>query len=595
MAIPSKHDPLAAKLAHAKQLHREGHLDEARKQYEKLLGKDRGNVKLLSLLGGVLLQMKRYKEAVPHLRNAIIRNPKDADLSYNLGLAYYHLRDYASAVEAYGDATRKAPEHDRAWYMMGKAYMEWDDKTYRAEAFHAYQKDIEFTERVDSHVMLAEILFNEKRYEDARGVAKRALELDPTNEIALWTMAKTMIKENYKKAYMDVRHAEPIIKAGNLILQLYPKSWRGHHVLAEALSMIGEDKLALEHYQKLNALRPDFAGSRTSAAVLMLRQGRMKEGWEEISHRKEHGTALYGINTRDIDECPAPLWQGQMEAGKSMLIASEQGIGDQILHAQLLKELIDAGMKVHMTCTPKITQLMARSIPEVNFYPANTGVPQEIRDRVDYKADLLDLGKYLRDDMTKFQHHYYFLKPLPELVEHFRSKYQTLFDGKLKIGVSWKSSSKSIGELKSTELMQWRQILSVPGVQFINVQYGDVRQEVENFKTETGIDVYLDEFDPFDDIEKAVAQIAALDMVVSVSNAAVHFAGQLNVPCMVLLNQRTLWHWFEGNESTVWYESLRLYRQEQLETWEPVFERVAHDLRVVIDDYNAQQAGEQHD
>lgn len=591
VAVPSRQNPLDAQIQQAKQLHRAGKLKQAQKQYEKLLKKSPGNLKLLALLGGLLLQEKKYKESIDYLKRACAKNKTDADLPYNLALAYYHLRDYANAVAFYEEATTMNPDHDRAYYMKGKAYLEWDGETYREQAFHSYVKDIEITERVDSYVMVAEIMFSEKRYEDARGLAKRALELDPTNEIALWTMAKTMIKENYRKAYMDVRNAEPIIKAGNLILQLYPNSWRGHHILAEGLAMLGEDDLSLMHYEKLNALQPGFAGSRTTAAVLKLRQGDLKAGWEEISHRKAHGAELYGINIADIEKCPAAVWQGEIEAGKQLLVASEQGIGDQILHAQLLRDLIEAGMKVHMTCTPKIVELMSRSLPEVCFYPADKGVPQDIRDQMDYKAELMDLGKFLRDEASKFTEPFYFLKPRPDLVEHFQEKYKQ-FGDKLKIGVSWKSSSKSIGDLKSTQLTQWKDILSIPNAQFINIQYGEIDENIAELKEQTGLDLFVDDFDPFIDIEKAVAQIAALDMVVSVSNASVHFAGQLNIPTWILLNQRTLWHWFNEGENTVWYDSIRLYRQEQLETWDPVFSRVTADLTELVANFN-KQLGEQ--
>ncbi|MEE2731432.1 MAG: tetratricopeptide repeat protein [Pseudomonadota bacterium] len=591
-AVPTKNNQLNVQISQAKKLHRDGKLEPARKIYEKLLRKHPGHITLLALMGGVCLQTQQYQEAISYLKHACAKNKTDADLPYNLALAYYHLRDYESAVIWYQQAIEMNPEHDRAFYMMGKAYMEWNGEKYKEEAFNAYRRDVELTERVDSYVMLAEIMFSLKRYEDARGLAKRALEQDPKNEIALWTMAKTMIKENYKKAYMDVRHAEPIIKAGSLILKLYPKSWRGHHVLAEGLSMIGEDELAIQHYEKLNKLQPGFAGSKTSAAVLKLRQGKLQEGWEEISHRKSHGTDLFGINVVDIEKCPAPAWQGELESGKKILVASEQGIGDQMLHAQMLRELIDAGMEVHMTCTPKIVDMMARSLPQAHFYPANEGVPQEIRDQMDYKAELLDLGKFLRSDLDKFKQPFYYLQPEPGLLAEFQEKYKQ-FGNKLKIGISWKSSSKSVGDLKSTQLVQWKDILAIPEAQFISVQYGEIQQDLEQLKEEAGLELFVDDFDPYADVEKAVAQIAALDMVVSVSNAAVHFSGQLNIPTWVLLNQRTLWHWFDSGENTVWYDALRLYRQEQLESWDPVFERVASDLKQLVAGFNEQISGEE--
>jgi hypothetical protein len=80
-----------------------------------------------------------------------------------------------------------------------------------------------------------------------------------------------------------------------------------------------------------------------------------------------------------------------------------------------------------------------------------------------------------------------------------------------------------------------------------------------------------------------VAQVAAMDMVISVSNATVHMAGQLNVPTWILLATRPLWHWFIDGDTSVWYESVRLYRQRELQDWTPLLNQVAADLQTVMD------------
>ena len=581
MATPSTRSSFASRLAEAKRLHREGNFEEARKKYEKLLRKQPVNQMVLSLLGVLHLQCQQYPEAVDCLRKACAKPYSDSDLPYNLGLAYYHLHDYEQAVKSYLKSVEMNPEHDRAYCMMSKAYLEWNKRQYRTQALTALLKDIEVTGRFDSYVMAAELLHEEGKYQDARGLAKRALEMEPTSEIGIFTLAKTIVAENYDKAYVDVRHAEPVIKAGDLILKMNPNSWRGHHVIAEALAMIGETELALQHYQKVNQIKPDFPVSRTNAGILMLRQGRLRDGWNQMSYRKAHGVKLFGIDVSAFDSCRADQWEGQIETGKKLLIACEQGIGDQFLYCQMLRDLIEAGMEIHMTCTDKILPMLERSLPQMHFYASSKPLPQEIIDGMDYKTDLMDVGKYLRDDLAKFGSPFHFLVPDSGLVASFREKYSR-FDGRLKVGISWKSSSKSVGSLKSTALKQWKEILTIPGVQFINIQYGSVADEISEVNSELGIDIFVDDFDPFFDIEKALAQISVLDLVISVSNAAVHMAGQLGIPTWIILNCRPLWHWFEAGNTSLWYESVTLFRQDQLENWEPVLHRVADDLRHVL-------------
>ncbi|MDY6920631.1 MAG: tetratricopeptide repeat protein [Pseudomonadota bacterium] len=573
--------PAKSKIDHqidvAMRLHLDGQLKQAQKQYARILKKAPGNSRILSLMGGLLLQTGDYQKAAEYLRRACAKNVADADLPYNLGLALYHLQQYEIALNAFREAVQMNPRHDRAHYMMATTFLEWDKKRFRSEALNAYLRDVEINDRLESLVVIAELLQDQGKNEEARGVAKQILAKDPGHEIGLFVLAKTLIAENYDKALVDIKYAEPIIKAGNLILKLHPGSWRGHHVIAEALAMIGENDLSLEHYRKVNEIVPGYAISRTNTGILLLRRGHLREGWEEISHRKHHGAEIYGMHTDILDRCPAPFWEGQLTAGSRLLIASEQGIGDQIMHSQMLRELLDAGVSVSMTCTDKIVPLMARSLPQVQFYGQEQSVPQAELDLMDYKAELLDLGKYLRDDITKFGNPFYFLKPDPALMKEFKHRYQQ-FGQRLKVGISWRSISRSVGSIKSTELKQWGEILCQPGIEFINIQYGPVDQELAEVKNLFGVDIYREDFDPFNDIEKATAQISALDLVISVSNASVHLAGQLNIPTWVMLNSRPLWHWFEQSDRTVWYESLKLYRQSQLQSWDPVISQVAEDL-----------------
>lgn len=572
---------LEIQIAEAKKAHLAGDFKLAQKQYEKLLRKAPSNQVLLSLLGGLLLQTKQYAASLEFLRRACAKNDTDSDLHYNLGLSYFHLGDYEKAIASFRRSVSIDPAHDRTYFMMAKAYMQWDVKRYRNEALQCFLKDIEITDRIESISIVAEILHEDRKNEDARWFAKRLLQKDPTHEIGLFVLAKTLLAENYDKALVEVKYAEPIIKAGSLILKAHPNSWRGHHVIAEALAMIGENALALEHYKKVNEILPEFAMSRTNAGVLLLRQGRLREGWEEIAFRRNYGAELYGMDQGVLKRCPAPFWDGQIEADASILIASEQGIGDQMLHSQMLRDLLQGGMKITMTCTPKIVPLMQRSLPDVSIYGSADEISQETLDGMNYKAELLDLGKYLRDDLSKFGTPFYFLKPERNLEQHFKKKYEQ-FGNKLKVGISWCSASRSVGSIKSTKLRDWEEVLRVPDVQFINVQYGTVSKEIDEVKRLFGVDIFVDDFDPYLDIEKATAQLSALDLLISVSNASVHMSGQLQVPTWVVLNSRPLWHWFESDSKTVWYDSLTLYRQDQLRSWASVLGRVATDLKELV-------------
>ena len=108
-------------------------------------------------------------------------------------------------------------------------------------------------------------------------------------------------------------------------------------------------------------------------------------------------------------------------------------------------------------------------------------------------------------------------------------------------------------------------------------QLGDVNRELEQ-------DVIFDPtVDPLKDLVASASQIAACDMVISATNAGVHTAGGLGVPCWALVPFESDWRWTWGRHDVLWYPGMRLFRQERLdETWGEVIDRVTHDFQSLL-------------
>ena len=137
--------------------------------------------------------------------------------------------------------------------------------------------------------------------------------------------------------------------------------------------------------------------------------------------------------------------------------------------------------------------------------------------------------------------------------------------------------------LRSTVLEQWTALFSVPGVHFINLQYGDCSGELREAAEKLGVTIHhWEDADPLKDLDGFAAQVSALDLVISVDNATVHMAGALGVPVWTLLPFACDWRWMREYEDTPWYKTVRLFRQSSQGDWDKVFERVASYLRQYI-------------
>jgi len=163
-------------------------------------------------------------------------------------------------------------------------------------------------------------------------------------------------------------------------------------------------------------------------------------------------------------------------------------------------------------------------------------------------------------------------------VQHWKAKLAAL-PGRRKIGISWRGGLASTRRsLRSIPLARLSPILSVPGIDFVSLQYSDPDREVEALRTSGGPEVHVWQ-DAIDDYDETAALVASLDLVVSVQTAIVHLAGALGVPVWALIPAAPEWRYGGAGASMPWYPSVRLIRQPAPGSWGGVIEAVRHELQ----------------
>jgi hypothetical protein len=408
----------------------------------------------------------------------------------------------------------------------------------------------------DAHYNLATVLKSLERYSEAESFFRHALKIRPDFAEAHNNLGVALRKQGRTQEAI-----ESIAEA----LRLQPGFFEAFNNLGVTLRENGRIEEAIQSCEHAIAQKPDFADAHLNLGLALLHAGRLARGWKEYEWRGINK----GATQRSI---PAPRWDGSPLKTETLLIYAEQGIGDQIMFASLLPDVLKRAERSIVECDVRLVELFARSFPGMTAIPwakdpASSGFPH-----LDYAIPLGSLPLHLRPDLKSYPRQKAYLVPDARKTEDWRERIGTIGDG-LKVGISWRGGKDvSVSHLRSITLDQWSPLLSLPGVQFVNLQYGDCKEELNEIRQKLGVTIHdWEEADPLKDLDGFAAQIAALDLVISVDNSTVHMAGAVGVPTWALMPRGSDWRWMRYAEDTPWYSTVRLFRQQNHKDWSSVF------------------------
>ncbi len=571
--------------------------DKAIDHYEKALSINPGYADAHNNLGNVLKETKMLDEAAKHYKEALSINPRYADAHNNLGNILKAKGMLDDAVFHYDKALKIRPEYAGAHNNLGIVFKE---KGMADKAAEHYRKALSIKpDYAEAHNNLGNVLKEKNLLEDAEGHYRKAILIKPDyavahNNIGLILKEKEMpseAAEHYKKALsIEPDYAEA---HKNLALALIDNGLVDESVYhckqaislndnyAEAHSNLGILHIykgmlneAMDNFTKALSLKPDHAATHLNMALILLSNGDFDRGWKKYEWRFLNGPDA-------LKPFPKPRWDGLPLKGKTLLILTEQGIGDEIMFSSCLPDLIPFGGKYIMECETRLVPLFQRSFPDIRFIPSNKydkhdKTPPE---PADYKIPIGSLPLFFRPDLSSYPQNKSYLVPDQEKVDIWRDRFNVLGTG-LKVGISWRGGLNArIQRFRSISVSQWSGLFSIPGAHFINLQYGDCANEIKQIKEDSGITIHdWEDADPLKDLDGFASQISALDLVISVDNSTVHMAGALGTPVWALLPFACEWRWMHDFEDTPWYQSVRLFRQPNNAEWDNLLERVSLNL-----------------
>ena len=512
-------------------------------------------------LANALTSLGRLEEAVERYGRALALQPNSASVHNNLGNALQALNRHNEAAACYRQTIALQPTHGRAHYNLGVVLKNAKKLTEAADSFRRALALI--PDLAEAHVNLGAVLHDLGHLEEAVLHARTAIKLNPKDAAAF---------NNLGTVLRDLAQFDEAMECYAAALALCPTLAEASHNEGAALQAEGRNDEALERYRRAQELNPVFADVEQNAALLMLMSGNFKGGWGAYECRWRRFRS--GTGFRDF---PYPRWEGESGTNGTVLVWGEQGVGDKVLYAGMIPDLLARGHGVVMETDARLVALFERSFPGVKAV-AKQNPPDEATQRPDIRwhSPLASLGRWLRPDAASFPQREAYLAPDKARRARYRAHLEVAGTGPI-VGISWISRNPNIGQHKTLDLKQWAPILQTPGVRFVDLQYGDTASERAAVEAELGVHIeHISDLDLREDIDGVAALAAACDLVISVSNTTVHLAAAVGRPTWVIVpaSVGNLWYWMRGSHHTPWYKTVTIFRQTHLGAWEDIISQI---------------------
>jgi tetratricopeptide (TPR) repeat protein len=593
-----------------------------------VIAREPGNFYALFMLGTIEGEFRQFKEAEKHLARAVKLNPSSAEALTSYGNILIEQKRHRDAVATLGKAISLQPQNSNALIYRGLALAELgrheealkdfdrvlqlDPRSAfalnnRANSLIALNRHQEAWPSVDALLRLAPnhvpglasravLLTSEKKHREALAVLERALAIEPNNpDLILARGHALMALQRYEDALAAFRKAaaskpdssDAHLACANALMELN----RLEEALASCetsiaaradyapglllrgniLLHLGRAAEALAAYDRAVAAKPDYAESQYHRGSALLLGGRFKEGWRDFERRWEAGDCGF-----DRPRLRAREWRDEPLSGRSIVVYSEQGLGDAIQFARFMPRLTAMGAKVTFLCHPNLVRLfrpVSAHMEVIAFCDPDR--------RFDFQCALMSLAERFRIDLRDLPGEVPYLFPEAPLVAQWRAR---VGDAGYRIGISWQGNPIGVIDRgRSIPLEQFRPLAELPGVRLISLQKTHGLDQLAHLPEGMIVEA-LGAFDEGPDAFIDTAAImASLDLIVTSDTATAHLAGALGRPAWVALKHVPDWRWMLAREDSPWYPSLRLFRQPARGEWTSVFAAMAEALRPLVE------------
>lgn len=542
----------------AEVLRRLGRSEDAKRAYRAALLIDPERADAWLDLGICHYLAGDYFWARLYYRYAAALQPANADVWNELGLVEIQLGNFEKSEQSLEKAVSINPDHAEAWNNLGLVAARRG--ALRKAKSHFSRATMARSEYYMAFANLGLACRELELFDEAASALNRAIQLEPSGIDALLNLALV---------HQDQESLGDALNTLERARNVSPQDPRVLAAMSAVRLRLGEAHAAEAIGRAALAIDVNHPEARLALAHAQLAQNNFTDGWENYEARLRTAGG-------QVRHTPLRDWRGESLLGQSIYVYGEQGLGDEIMFASCLPDLVAAGTQCFLDCDHRLRPIFSRSFPRIEVLadtrtvlPFDGSNPRGIR----FCLPIGSLPRFFRPCASSYPGSAY-LRADEEKVGRWSDAVRKLGRG-LKIGIVWRGGLARTGRRqRSLELPELRQLFEIPDIRWVSLQHGLRLGELENFDYPL-----LHWPEALRTTDDTAALLTALDAVVTVCSTTVHLGGALGRPVFVLTPFAPAWRYGLSGDSMHWYRSVKLCRQDAAGTWGSAILQVADELR----------------
>ena len=497
--------------------------------------------------------LNELEKAYEIYKEILYENTGHADALFGIGIILEKQQKYDLALQFLSRAIESNPGKTQALLMRGSIF--------RKQGM-SKNAILDFTEVIANHPDNFEVLIargitlgQSSQFRMAINDFSMAIKINGNSAEAFY---------NRGVAYEKLYEFEAAVEDYSMAIKLNPHDYKAYNNRGVAWREIKCFDAALKDFEKSVEINADFAEGFYNKSLTLLSVCALDEGFKLFEYRWK--TAHFQSQLRHFLQ---PLWLGDEDlTGKTILVHSEQGLGDSIQFCRYIKFFEKMECRVLLEIEKPLMSLMRSLLPRECIFEKGSALP-----KFDVHCPMMSLPHAFGTSPNNipFSNSYFSAqgKQVEQWRQHLKGSKKPL------IGLAWRGNPNHVNDQRrSAKLDELIGFLSTD-CEWVSLEKFPTSEEriliensshVKQFTTKMG------------DFAETAALCFVLDAVIAVDTSTAHLAASIGINTHLLLRDCADWRWFQNRSDTPWYSSMTLHRKPDDIHWGRMVEIAVKDI-----------------